>query len=139
MLTLDKRGFPMASRKRVVDAARKRQAPQIHAIKVLVLPDEDADDSYLDQDEFEDRREAYRRGDFAFVGVRAEAEVVLGGIIQTLHSGGLWGIESDSGEGYITDVAGEEWTELRKILTDIGVPTSQLPAKVDPKWIKWRA
>lgn len=129
----------MAARKRVVDGARKRQAPQLHSVKVLVLHDEDPDLSYLDQDDFEDRRDAFERGDFSFVGVRAEAEVAIGGIIQTLTSGGLWGIESDSGEEYIEEVAGQEWGELRKVLLDVGVPTSQLPQKVDPKWIEWRA
>lgn len=131
----------MASRKRVVDVARKRPTPQLHGIKVLVLPDEEADDSHLDphDPEWADRYEAYQRDEFSFVGVRAEAQVVLGGIIQTLTSGGLWGIESDSGKEYIAEVAGEEWHELRKILVDIGVPTSQLPAKLDPKWIEWRA
>ncbi len=129
----------MTTRKRVVEAAaRKRSAPQVHEIRVVVLPDEDPDTSYLDQDEFEDRREAYQRGDFYFVGVRAEAEVAIGGIMQTLTSGGLWGTESDSGDEYFLEIADQEWHELRKILTDVGVPTSQLPAKVDPKWIKWR-
>lgn len=128
----------MAARKRVVDGARKRQAPQLHSVKVLVLHDEDPDLSYLDQDDFEDRRDAFERGDFSFVGVRAEAEVAIGGIMQTLTSGGLWGTESDSGDEYFLEIADQEWHELRKILTDVGVPTSQLPAKVDPKWIKWR-
>lgn len=129
----------MTTRKRVVEAAaRKRSAPQVHAIQVLVLPDEDPDTSYLDQDEFDDRREAYQRGDFYFVGVRAEAEVAIGGTMQTLKSSGLWGTESDSGDEHFLEIADEEWHELRKILTDVGVPTSQLPAKVDPKWIKWR-
>lgn len=124
----------MASRKRVVDGTRKRQAPQIHAIKVLVLPDEEAD-QHVDPE----REDAYRDGDFTFVGVRAEAEVAIGGIIQTLTSGGLWGIESDSGKEYVEEIAGEEWSELRKVLTDVGVATSQLPTKLDPKWIEWRA
>jgi hypothetical protein len=130
----------MASRKRVVDvAARKRPAPKLHGIRVLVLPDEDPDPSYLDQGEFADRREAFRRGDFSFVGVRAEAEVDIGGIVQTLTSGGLWGVESDAGDSYVEEVAGEEWAELRRVLTDVGVPTSKLPTEVDPNWIEWRA
>lgn len=131
----------MATRKRVVEAAaRKRSAPQMHAIRVLVLPDEDPDTSYMDPDdpEWKDRHDAYQRGDFTFVGVRAEAEVAIGGIIQTLTSGGLWGTESDSGDDYFKEIADQEWHELRKILTDVGVPTSQLPTKVDPNWIEWR-
>lgn len=132
----------MTARKRVVEAAaRKRSAPQLHDIRVRVLPDEDPDTSYLDPNdpEWKDRYEAYRNGDFSFVGVRAEADVAIGGVIQTLTSGGLWGIESDSGDEHFKDVAGEEWNELRKILTDVGVSTSQLPTKLDPSWIKWEA
>lgn len=129
----------MTARRRViVDARRKRSAPHLNSIRVLVLPDDDSDTSYLDQDEFEDRRGEYRRGDFFFVGVRAEAEVVIEGTIQTLTSGGLWGTESDSGDEYIEEIANEEYAELRKILTSVGVATSELPMKIERRWIEWR-
>jgi hypothetical protein len=131
----------MATRKRVVEAPRKRQAPQVHAIKVMILPDGDHDASFDSgdpdySDEDERRRDQYERGDFVFVGVRAEAEVEIGGIIQRLTSGGLWGIESDSGREYIEEVGASEYSDLRKILTSIGVSTSQLPMEFDPKWIQ---
>ena len=71
--------------------------------------------------------------------MRAEADVVIGGVVQTLTSGGLWGIESDSGEEYIEEVAGEEYSELRKILTEVGVPTAQLPLEIEREQIEWRA
>jgi hypothetical protein len=125
-------------RRVVVEAARKRRSPELSAIRVLVLPDTEPDTSFLDQDEFEDRREAFRRGDFSFVGVRAEAEIVVDGITQTIVSGGLWGIESDAGDPYILEVANEEHNDLRRILKTLGVPTSELPANVDPKQIEWR-
>jgi hypothetical protein len=129
----------MTTHKRVVvEATRKRRSPKLHAIQVIVMPDDDPDISFLDQDEFEDRKEAYRRGDFSFVGVRAEAEVVVDGIVQNITSGGLWGVESDSGDEYIKEIAGEEYNDLRQILKTLGVPTSELPAEVDPKWIEWR-
>lgn len=128
----------MATRKRVVEATRKRQAPQVRAIKALVLPDEDPDTSWMDDPEHTDRREAYENGDFVFIGVRAEAEIVVDGVIQHITSGGLWGTESDSGEEYIRVIAAEEYADLRKILTSIGVPTSQLPTEFDPKWVEWR-
>lgn len=131
----------MTARKRVVEAARKRHAPEVQEIRVRVMPDEDPDTSYLDTGapEDADRREQLERGDFSFVGVRAEAEVVIEGVSQTLTSGGLWGTESDSGEEYIREVAAEEYGDLRKILISIGVPTSQLPTKFDPSWMKWEA
>ena len=55
----------MAARKRVVEVARKRSAPQVQTIKVVVLPDEDPDTSWMDDPENDDRREAYERGAFS--------------------------------------------------------------------------
>ena len=130
----------MTTPKRVVVEAerRKRSAVALNSILVLVLPDENPDVSFLDQDEFSDRREEFRRGDFSFVGVRAEAEITVDGITQTIVSGGLWGIESDVGDAYIKGVAQEEFTDLRKILKTLGVPTSEMPTELETKQIKWR-
>ena len=130
----------MTTPKRVVVEAerRKRSAVALNSILVLVLPDEEPDTSFLDQDEFSDRREEFRRGDFSFVGVRAEAEITVDGITQTIVSGGLWGIESDVGDAYIKGVAQEEFTDLRKILKTLGVPTSEMPTELETKQIKWR-
>lgn len=130
----------MTTHKRVVVEAerKKRSLVELQSIRVLVLPDEDPDTSFLDQDEFEDRKEAFRRGDFSFVGVRAEAEIVVDGITQTITSGGLWGVESDAGDRYILEVGHEEYNDLRKILKTLGVPTSELPLDLDQKQIEWR-
>lgn len=129
----------MATRKRVVvEATRRRRSPELSSVKAVVVPDEDPDTSFMDQDEFEDRKEAFRRGDFSFVGIRAEAEIVVDGIVQHITSGGLWGVESDAGNPYICEVANEEYNDLRRILKTLGVPTSELPMEVDPKWIVWR-
>src|SRR5208337_2611859 len=118
------RGVAMTTPKRVVvEAARKRRSPELQAIRVLVLPDENPDVSFLDQDDFEDRKKEYARGEFSFVGVRAEAEIVVDGILQTIVSGGLWGIESDAGDEYIKEVGGDEYNDLRRILKTLGVPT----------------
>lgn len=124
------------SRRRTVHAARKPPA-ELREVRVVVVEDTDPDPSYLDQEEFEDRREAYQRGDFYFVGIRAEAEVVIEGTLQTLQSGGLWGIESDSERSYFEEVANEEWSQLRDVLKTVGVATKQLPLKADPEWIDW--
>jgi len=134
----------MTSRKRVVEATRKKSAPTVQEIRVRVMHDEDPDTSFFDsgdpeyKDQDEDRRKQYERGDFSFVGVRAETDVDIQGVLQTLTSGGLWGVESD-GKVYIEEVAAEEYNDLRKILISIGVSTAQLPTKFDPKWIKWEA
>jgi hypothetical protein len=139
----------MATRKRVVEVpTRRRSVLEVRAIRVRVLHDDDPDPSYFDsgdpeyKDQDEARRKEYENGDFSFVGVRAEAEVVVENVIQTITSGGLWGIESDSGEGYIEDVALEEYDNLREILKAIGVSTSQVPVgdkKMIGPLIKWEA
>ena len=133
----------MTTPKRVVVEAerRKRSAVALNSILVLVLPDDDPDTSFWDQStdpEDQNRKEAYRRGDFSFVGVRAEAKIIVDGIPQTITSGGLWGIESDVGDAYIKGVAQEEFTDLRKILKTLGVPTSEMPTELETKQIKWR-
>jgi hypothetical protein len=132
----------MATRKRVVEAASRRPAPEVLALRVRVMHDEDPETSFLDQDEFADRREQYENGDFTFVGVRAEADVVVEGVTQKLTSGGLWGIESDSGDEYFEDVALEEYDNLRDILKAVGVPTSEVPVgdrKTIKPLIEWEA
>lgn len=93
---------------------------------VEVLTDSDADTSYLDQDEFAERRAAYKRGEFGYVGVRACAEVRFetdeGGWIggPVVKSPGLWGIEDDSGEDYLREVGADEAGELVELLTALG-------------------
>jgi hypothetical protein len=129
----------MTTRRVVVEAERKqRSRVELQSVLVLVVPDEDPDTSFLDQDEFEDRKAAFERGDFSFVTVRAQAEIVVDGIVQIIVSGGLSGVESDAGDAYIKEVGGEEYTDLRRILKTLGVPTSELPVDVDPSWIEWR-
>jgi hypothetical protein len=128
----------MATRRRVVDAARKRSAPEIQEIRVLVLHDEDPDTSWMDDDENEDRRQEYERGNFTFVGVVAEADLTVEGTTQTIRSGGICGVEGDDKE-YIESVADDEYADLRKILKTMGVATSELPNKLEKRQIKWRA
>jgi len=127
------------ARRRTVEASPRRARAKLEQVRVVVETDPDPDISYLEQDEFEDRLAAYQRGDFTFVGVRAEADVIIGGVVQTLTSGGLWGVESDSDPAYVEEIADEEYNELRKILKDIGVATSELPDQLDRRKIEWRA
>ena len=67
-----------------------------------------------------ERMEACTRGDWSFIGIRAQAEVVVDGVCQSITSGGLWGIESDSEESYLSSVEEEELTSLRGILHELG-------------------
>ena len=107
-------------------------------MRVIVESDPDPDASYLEQEEFEDRLKSYKKGDFELQGVRAEAEVVIEGITQTLTSGGLSGIESDSEENFFDEIIAKEWETLRAVLKTVGVPTEQLPLDVDRAWVEWR-
>ena len=69
-----------------------------------------------------ERMESLNRGDWSFIGIKAEAEVWNADtqVVQRIHSGGLWGIESDSGEGYIEEVEQEELSNLKDELKAYG-------------------
>lgn len=118
-------------------AARRRSKINLRKIHVMVVPDDDPDTSYLEQEGFEDRLAQYQNGDFYFVGVRAEAEVEIDSVAQTLTSAGLWGVESDLDEIEFNHSAGEEWSALREILLTIGVPSDQIPQQFER--LEWRA
>jgi len=61
------------------------------------------------------------------LGIMAEAEISSEGVIQQIRSGGLWGIESDSGGSYFLEVAEEQYDELAAILKDFGISKKDIP------------
>jgi hypothetical protein len=66
------------------------------------------------------RMEALSRGEWYFMGIIAKAKIITeSGTVQTVRSGGLWGIESDSGD-YIKEVEEEELASLRIELESFG-------------------
>lgn len=79
-----------------------------------------------------ERMERLNRGDWCYIGIRAEAEVVSGGVqgrtsngspvhtIQQIRSGGLWGIESDSDRSYLEEVQKDELASLKTELLALG-------------------
>jgi hypothetical protein len=73
-----------------------------------------------------ERMEALQRGDWCFIGIKAVAEVHLTDgdsfrtTTQIIRSPGCWGIESDSGQDYITEVEQEELSNLKSELSAIG-------------------
>ena len=67
------------------------------------------------------RMESLQNGGWCFLGIVAKATVVIGGVCQTIRSGGLWGIESDSEDSYIESVVSEELSELGAQLSAIGL------------------
>lgn len=81
-----------------------------------------------------ERMEALNRGDYCFLGIQAEAEILTAAgfsskgqcwLRNKIHSGVLWGIESDS-NGYKEEVAQEQLAELKTVLLGIGFSASQV-------------
>ncbi len=95
-----------------------------------VLPGNTPQDvrKYVKQDF--DRMESLYTGYWNFIGIRAEAKIVIGNVGQTITSGGLWGIESDSDESYIKSVEQEELADLRGILHELGFSKRAIAAAV---------
>jgi len=69
-----------------------------------------------------ERMEDLNKGEWCFIGIRAEAEYQLAkdGPFQDLTSGGLWGVESDAGREHIAETEKEELSQLREQLTALG-------------------
>jgi dipeptidase len=101
-------------------------------IAMMIDADHDANpNDYLFQDQNyqqEDQRrlEAWRNGDWHFIGIRAKAQIKIPygtnpdcWIISKLLSPGLWGVESDSGEAYVQQVYQDERDILLDMLTSL--------------------
>jgi hypothetical protein len=69
------------------------------------------------------RMERLNSGDWCYIGVRADAEIIVDGISQDISSGGLWGVESDSDRTYLAEIDGEQLSELRDQLRALGFGT----------------
>jgi len=81
-----------------------------------------------------ERMERLQRGDWCFVGIRAEAEILVpsgaGSIVQEITSGGLWGVESDSDREYLAEIETEELSSLREQLQAVGFSKRAISAAV---------
>lgn len=123
------------------------KAPAVDAVRIMSAYDESPDLSWLeDESRYEgvSPRQAakYRERDqerlrtygdqWWMVGVWAEADVIVEGVIQKIRSSGLWGIESDSDKGYFQSVAKEEYANLVDILKQMGVRS--IPPFKDAEW-----
>jgi hypothetical protein len=68
------------------------------------------------------RMEDYNKNNWWMIGIVAKAQIKSpNGIIQTICSGSLWGIESDSDKEYIKQVEQEQLDGLKKELEAIGL------------------
>jgi hypothetical protein len=112
-----------------------QKARTVLSVKIKMLQDDCPDTSYLEQEGFEERRADYMNDVFTFVGLRAQAEVLTPstGLVTVHSSGGLWGIESDSGHDYLHEVAREELAQLREELAQCNVDLSNFNT-LDHEW-----
>lgn len=77
-----------------------------------------------------DRMERLCNDEWCYLFIRAEADVCFAGldVVQTLSSGGLGGVESDSDDLYLAGVESEEKDALRDILAAAGFPQEDITA-----------
>ena len=74
------------------------------------------------------RMEDLNQGRWCFVGVKAEAEISIPSgsgysTLQKIHSGGVWGFESDSSAAVFAEVIKDELADLRGQLKALGFST----------------
>lgn len=126
---------------------------KVEIVKVTVkwLTDEDPDLSFLDQFEnskdkeekkyyIEDQKRKsdygnrwYMQGCKAYAEVRYEMENVYPAgnyRLETLSSGGLWGIESDSDSDCLKDTEKEQLKELKNHLEHFGIDTTDFYSRI---------
>jgi hypothetical protein len=107
------------------------RAPEIHFDMVIEHDPESDPKDYLFQDPLyceqdEARFNAWRKGDWHFVGVRAKATIKFpygansdSWTTAELLSPGLWGVESDSGDQYLREVYQDEREILAGMLDSL--------------------
>ena len=77
------------------------------------------------------RLEAYYNNEWHFVGIQAVAEIRIDGLLQTISSSGLWGIESDSSDEYFDEIFEEEKEQLKDVLLQLGFTEKQIAQNED--------
>ena len=94
------------------------------------LPENTPEDvrKYVKQDY--KRMESLYAGNWSFIGIGAKAKITVNDTCQTITSGGLWGIESDSEESYLRSVEQEELSDLRTQLYELGFSKRAIAAAV---------
>jgi hypothetical protein len=84
-----------------------------------------------------DRMESLNNGSWCYIGIRAEAEIQTGSdVVQDITSGGLWGIESDSGKEHIAETIREELANLKTELLALGFSKRAIASAFKPENIR---
>jgi len=93
-----------------------------------------------------DRMESLNAGNWCYIGIRAEARVIVNekiigpvashGIAQTITSGGLYGVESDSGKEHFEETIREELANLKSELLALGFSKRAIASAFKPENIK---
>ena len=100
---------------------------------------------YFNADNVEDMKQAkqnyklmidYNNGVWGMIGIRAEAEIITGkkdcGLINTIKSGGLWGISNDCDDSEFKSIEEEQVDELKDVLRKLGFSKLQVEkAKIE--------
>ena len=92
---------------------------RILSIDIQHIPDDDPDTSYLEQPHHRERLAKYKAGMFGYIGIRAKATIQVNDLLETIYSGGLWGIEDDSGQAHFQEIESDELTELSQALMQL--------------------
>lgn len=128
---------------------------ELSCIEYVRTPDTDPDLSYLTQDYSDCRPEdaakyreqdAERLADYGTswwcIGISARATITfredqsVWSVNQTIVSGGLWGIETDIGDGYFDQVAADEASDLKSMLLAMGLSEETIDAAISAaKWL----
>jgi hypothetical protein len=81
-----------------------------------------------------DRMESLNSGNWCYIGIRAEARVQTGSdVVQKITSGGLYGIESDSGKEHIAETIREELASLKTELLQLGFSKRAVASAFKPE------
>jgi hypothetical protein len=90
-------------------------------------------DEYYAMMDYE-RMERLEDGDWCYIGIVAMAEIVgESDVIQTIRSGGVYGIESDSDKEYLIEVEQQELIALSGELIDLGIEEDEIDEAIENK------
>lgn len=67
------------------------------------------------------RMESINNGNIWFMGIIAKAILNVAGTVQSISSGGLWGIESDSSKDYIIEIEHEQLNKVKEQLQALNI------------------